>query len=333
MNSGKQDSSLVRTGVKIGAGIGLVAALAYVALLIFYSIIFNRVEWSNAPAVCLTAICLTVICVFVVPAIFVGTVTGWLIAVILSLLHEQLTQVKSRLVGMLVCAGMALPLNLVLWFKLFGPSGSAILDIRDDRSTYFFLLGIPSLIYVVAGGQIGAKLYLKVPHLVKRSDQDSLVPRLLSYLGVVTVVSVVVGIAALATQIDLESMGPDRNDCGDVSDAFLRALLKNDSRMAKALVVPEQWSRIDTWMAGRKKFYCGGWDVLEDEIWQGGAYRADGEDEWYADYTYTCWPKRYSLSIDDIILKQTEEGCQVIQWGRVCESGEDGYTYKCDTSH
>jgi len=274
-----------------------------------------------------------VISVFIVPAIFIGIVTGWFIAIILSLLYEQLTHVKSRLVGMLVCAGMVFPLNLVLWFKLFGPSSSAILDIRDDRSMYLFLLGIPSLIYVVAGGQIGAKLYLKVPHLVKRSNQDSIVLRLLAGLGVIVVVSAVVGIAALATQIDLESTGPDLNDCGDVSDAFFSALLGNDSRMAKALTVPEQWSRIDTWRAGRKKFYCGGWDLLEDESWQGGAYRADGEDEWHADYTYTCWPERYSLSIDDIILKQTEEGCQVIQWGRVCESGEDGYTDKCDTDH
>ncbi len=328
MDSVKQDTSLARSGVKIGARIGLVASSSYVVLLILYVTIFNREAWTDAPTICLVGLCLIVICAVIVPAILVGTVTGWFIATILSLRHEQLTRVKSRLVGMLVCAGMALPLNLVLWLKLFGSSSSIIID-EGDRLVYFILLGTPSLIYVVAGGQTGAKLYLNTPYLVKRSNQDSLLARLLPGLGIVAVVSVSVGIAVLATQIDLGSLGPDRNDCGEVADAFWRALLENDSRMAKSLVIPEQWSRIDTWMAGRKAFYCNAWD-LDDEWGDGGGSQTFGEEGWQAGYTYWCWPKRYSLSIDDIILKPTEEGCQVIQWGKVCEDRGREYTVECD---
>lgn len=140
------------------------------------------------------------------------------------------------------------------------------------------------------------------------------------------VLVLVIGLYLLLKPVDV-----DRQDCGDVAQTFAYSLLDNNVTIAKSLATPEQWERIDTWMAKHPPFSCPfSWDI-ESEMSYGVSIVPKGDDiTATTSFRYQCAEEAYSLSIDDIILERTDEGWLVADWSRVCESWDWGYTLKCE---
>jgi hypothetical protein len=107
------------------------------------------------------------------------------------------------------------------------------------------------------------------------------------------------------------------------------AFVAADVGWAEAVTVPQQWNRIEEWMAGRKAFACIG---EEGDIRGAGGscgYRA-ADGEWNCGFTYQCASERtpYCLAVNDIRVRETERGWRVYDWGRICEAEQYGYV--CD---
>jgi hypothetical protein len=136
----------------------------------------------------------------------------------------------------------------------------------------------------------------------------------------------VIGLYLLLKPVDV-----DRQNHSDVARTFAYSLLDNNVTVAKSLATPEQWERIDAWMAKHPPFSCPfSWDI-EGETDSGSSIVPKDEDiTATVHFRYQCVEEDYNFSIDDIILERTDEGWLVADWSRVCESWDWGYTLKCE---
>jgi hypothetical protein len=113
----------------------------------------------------------------------------------------------------------------------------------------------------------------------------------------------------------------DRYGAGD---ALFDAFLAMDIEKAKSVTVPEQWDRIEALMAEREPFKCRG----ESNI--SGSSRRITDYEWTYGAIYQCLSPPHCLEIDDILLKKTEDGWKVYDWGKMCEASDYGVGCVCD---
>jgi len=131
----------------------------------------------------------------------------------------------------------------------------------------------------------------------------------------------------------LKSAHVDRQNYTDVAESFADSLVDNNITVAKSLTVPEQWSRIDAWMAKHPPFSCPfSWDIENETSSGSGAILVPEDSAITAvyHYRYQCVEEAYSLTIDDITLRRTDEGWLVVDWSRVCESWDWETTLKCE---
>ncbi|RKY40122.1 MAG: hypothetical protein DRP85_09170 [Candidatus Makaraimicrobium thalassicum] len=109
----------------------------------------------------------------------------------------------------------------------------------------------------------------------------------------------------------------------ELVDAFVDA----DVKKAQSITVPEQWDRIEEWMKGREPFNCRGgeWDTTGT----GGTCYHTADNERDCSLVYQCSSERtpYCLEVNDILVKETENGWEVYDWGKICEAFD--YAYKC----
>jgi hypothetical protein len=101
-------------------------------------------------------------------------------------------------------------------------------------------------------------------------------------------------------------------------DAFVAA----DVEKAKSATVPEQWDRIDEWMQEREPFTCPGLGWGSSGISGSGLRIADNE--WHYGAVYQCADERtpYCLLVNDILVRETEDGWKVYDWGSMCETSD-----------
>jgi len=114
-----------------------------------------------------------------------------------------------------------------------------------------------------------------------------------------------------------------------VASELVDASVAADIERAKSVTVPEQWDRIEEWMEGRQPFQCRGGKLLDPTGTGGSGYRAANSDEWEYSLTYQCASPRtpYCLEINDIRVRETEDGWKVYDWGKICEAFD--YAYRC----
>jgi hypothetical protein len=126
----------------------------------------------------------------------------------------------------------------------------------------------------------------------------------------------------------------NRNDCHSVLFGFARSLVYNRAQVAKSLTSPEQWHRVDAWMAEREAIQCSfsldpdhnqGWLVCSPSL-DGGATSPHCSCGFMCPYNDGF----YRLSISDAELEKNEDGCLVVDWDKICESGIEGESEKCD---
>jgi len=88
----------------------------------------------------------------------------------------------------------------------------------------------------------------------------------------------------------------DRDDYDAVASAFISSLMENNARTAKALTRPEQWDRIDTWMAEHQAFRCPFSLDLEDwALLFKDSYTVGDQTAHFNYYHYQCAGEGYLL--------------------------------------
>ncbi|MEZ4725960.1 MAG: hypothetical protein R3E79_02375 [Caldilineaceae bacterium] len=105
------------------------------------------------------------------------------------------------------------------------------------------------------------------------------------------------------------------DDCSEVGRVFLNHLLRNDIDHAKAVVVPEQWMKLEAWADGRDGFLqCT--TTLDNDV--DGVFSATGESQGAITRTfsgtYTCAEEEYVFSVDHVVLEKFADGCKVTAW-------------------
>jgi len=150
------------------------------------------------------------------------------------------------------------------------------------------------------------------------------------YLAVIGTSVVALGlIACLGVRLTM----PNRDDYNDTLRHFARALMHNKVEEAESLSSPEQWERINDWTAKREAFYCPFSPDPDDiEILLACKPIVRGETNLLScNYSYGCVynEKAYRLSIENVILKQIQEGYQIMEWDEICEDRGEG-NVKCD---
>ena len=124
----------------------------------------------------------------------------------------------------------------------------------------------------------------------------------------------------------------DRSDCDDVLEGFAKSMRENKAEAAKSLAVPEQWDRIDAWMASREKIICAfSWDPDDNWSWLVGAACLDREDAECIEFGSICYHngKVYHFSIRNAVLQKESGRCTVIGWDEICESHDGDKAARC----
>jgi hypothetical protein len=111
---------------------------------------------------------------------------------------------------------------------------------------------------------------------------------------------------------------------------------RNELEKARSYASPGQWDRIDAWMAGREGVACSlSLDSFEPDHnrgWFVGSTCADMPGMLCTDFGfwYSYHDGVYALSIERAVLYQSEAGCVVMNWERICESGRGNGKRFCE---
>ncbi len=148
-------------GMRLGAILAAFYTLAFIMLLIG-SFVFNG--YNNHDTVLQSSLALGVagisVMVCAVIGLFacslaagIGWITAALLALLLRFIGQRLTVVGATVLGVVLCLCIAYPFNRPFWTGNCSGLGC------DVVFWYVIGLGIPSLIYTVAGGVLGFKCY------------------------------------------------------------------------------------------------------------------------------------------------------------------------------
>ena len=107
------------------------------------------------------------------------------------------------------------------------------------------------------------------------------------------------------------------DDADDVARKLTVAFIEADAEQAKRVTIPSEWDRIDElverlrpmeWPIRRK-----GWV----ETMEGCVGHSTSDDQWTIDCYYQCERSGviYDFIVEDIVVRRTEEGWKVYDWG------------------
>jgi hypothetical protein len=153
-----------------------------------------------------------------------------------------------------------------------------------------------------------------------REDNRSLSARLAPVYG-----ALIAGLIGMAL---LHSCNQEREP-GAVANIFVEAFVQADTDRAKSVTVRAQWDRIDDWMTGRRPFKCRGSSLVDNTGIDGVGTLLAASNEWRFSLGYQCASERtpYCLDVNDMLIRETEDGWRIIDWGAVCEA--DDSSYRC----
>jgi hypothetical protein len=134
----QRQTTLARLGLRLGINLGFWLAVIYAVLV---SVLFMLTYSKPNPTLLGILGGIIFLCaVGVFPSIIIGGLTGWLIGKTLEQFVQRLSRRIAFLLGLLICVGIALLVNL------------GFLGLQ-------YIIFIPSIIYVGAGGYVSVRLY------------------------------------------------------------------------------------------------------------------------------------------------------------------------------
>src|SRR6266498_797825 len=149
--------------------------------------------------------------------------------------------------------------------------------------------------------------------------------QILRFLIIVVLVLMLVCIGAFGYyRLRSEKQTQQSNDPHQIAYSFLQALMTNNLRFAKKLVVPEQKLRIDQWKADtqHQSINCP-WDLndlYEEVAWYAGGASNIDDRTVSGDYIYACSKNGYSIEIEGVIIKHDGKIWIITGWDKICES-------------
>jgi hypothetical protein len=168
----------------LGARIGIRLALLYTSAWLLFAT-WKAISGSSVSelpyALLIWGLVVLLICVIGATASLFAAVIGWmtaaLLAVILYLIGSRLKAAGAALLGTVLCLGITYPLNRPFWPLSNTGIGAEV--------SYWYVggLGIPSLIYVIAGGVVSLRLQRMIARMYTRPIEDSSVDAALHHRG------------------------------------------------------------------------------------------------------------------------------------------------------
>lgn len=109
-----------------------------------------------------------------------------------------------------------------------------------------------------------------------------------------------------------------------MADQFASALQANQSDAVKALIAPEQWDRIDRWMANRSGYTCPNGIRFRGQllVQAGETWRVDG-------LRYECYAPPYTLAVWTIRFEARPEGWVIANWRGISENINHNWNSVC----
>jgi hypothetical protein len=165
----------------LGMALGLVASLVLSGL---YSVvgvgaeivrsIMQGFEEAHTLFVALMSpvvLVLAVVTLGIVPAVAFGMATGALIGLLHAILWSRVTCNQFALIGFVICAGIWISLHVLFGIR---PDGDVAGQEPGILGSYLYLVGIPGIIYVVAG-TLGSLFLCRLAERKRSRDNPPLV--------------------------------------------------------------------------------------------------------------------------------------------------------------
>jgi len=137
-------------------------------------------------------------------------------------------------------------------------------------------------------------------------------------------------------QIKYEKQIQQSNNPRLIVDTFLEALMQNDLRFAKKLVMHDQKVLIDRWKTdtNHQPRYCPGiwtfhdlnWsidDLFEQVAWTVSDSSKIDDNTIAFDSVYRCTRNDYLIHIEGLIVKYNGKDWKITRWDRICESSSE----------
>lgn len=157
----RQADRLGRVGVIMGLKLAVGLSIAYAILSVFGSMIFTSGFSGIVPTLFVLIVGSPLIILFgVLPAILYGMVTGRIIGVLAARLEAHLSRLSFAIISVVTCASIAALSHILLGITpnfSFRPMDN--FSWFGEFDSYPILIGFPTLIYILAGGWAGWKLY------------------------------------------------------------------------------------------------------------------------------------------------------------------------------
>lgn len=164
----QQPAGVISQGIELGGTAGCLGASGYLLLYLLLPLLgalFTPLEtWSLTPiAGWLVMLMISLLfgsIVGVLPAVIIGVVTGAVIGVSQRVLNRRLTRARARVLGVVVCGGLAALVHGGLWWWHILPR---------DTIAYAMLLGVPTVVYASLGAWLSGRLFAQMHPGVKHA--------------------------------------------------------------------------------------------------------------------------------------------------------------------
>lgn len=133
----------------------------------------------------------------------------------------------------------------------------------------------------------------------------------------------------LAVHLGFLKIKLDRSSCDDVLQGFAESMRRNRVETAQSLTSPDQWDRINSWVAGRKGIDCSfSLEPDHNQWWWGLVPCLDRKDALCSDFGFMCSYNDgvdgvYRFSITNAMLQKSKEGCLVVDGTGYVRVGEE----------
>lgn len=160
-----QKESVLSIGADLGGKLGFLLSIFYSLAGLLFELLIKNVTGDSITSLFLMNI-LIVFFLVSLPSTILGIITGLVIGLLSKLLSNRLSIKNFIILSSIVCTAIIIALHwLIFDFSTFWRTaimqesyfefGMRIID------KYYYLFGLPSLIYIVSGGWVGKRLYSK----------------------------------------------------------------------------------------------------------------------------------------------------------------------------
>jgi hypothetical protein len=145
--------------------------------------------------------------------------------------------------------------------------------------------------------------------------------------GSILILLLVAGLLWAVFSWEDEFLFSSRHNAYITAETFTLALMQNRVETAKLRTDSSEWPYIDAWLSTHEAVYCPTPRGFTEEPtwWSVGSKKSDDGTEYHLPVLILALPcptqeTTYHLTIEDISMRQTEDGWLITEWGEITES-------------